>query len=79
MGIKNPIKSVTLDLDPTKNKVIAMALLTFAEALVGGTFIILQGGEFPTPIQIVTILCFALMQLITYFLTFLRTGQIPEE
>jgi len=68
-----------LDLDPTIARVVVIAILLFCESLLGGILVVLNQGTMPTLVQFCTILCVALLTLVTFLLTFFRTGQIPEE
>jgi len=66
------------DLDPPLTKVILLGFLVFVETLIGGILVIVNEGGFPTTLQWFTILLVALLTLVTYFLTFLRTDSGGE-
>lgn len=64
--------ALKVDLDPSLHRVLMIGLLLFFEILLGNLVVLLQDGKMPTEIQTVTILCVAGLQVVTYFLTFLR-------
>lgn len=68
MGLK-------FNLDPTLPKVVVLGILMFLEALLVPTYAKLQAGSYPTTLEFVTYLIAALLILITYLATFVKTGE----
>lgn len=66
------------DLDPTVPKVVVIAFLLFVESLFGNMLLILQNNRMPTAVEALTIVLIAGMVIVTYLLTFMRTGQTGE-
>ena len=64
-------------LDPPVVKVVFIALLLFSEALLVNAYSVLQQGRFPSVLEIVTFLFGALIQLVTFLMTFVVSGEIP--
>ena len=65
------------DLDPSMHKVCIIGLLTFLETLIVAILAILQTGD-PTLMQIMVAILGSCLVLVTYFLTFFKTGEVPE-
>lgn len=66
-----------LDLDPSANKVLIIACLIVLEGVLINAYAIMQQNRFPEPIEWATYITAAFIQLITYILTFLKTGETP--
>ena len=64
-----------LDSDPTVPKIVIIALLLFIEAFCFPAYAILQTNEMPTLIQWVTFAFGAVLQLVTFLITFLKLEQ----
>jgi protein-S-isoprenylcysteine O-methyltransferase Ste14 len=75
--VKEEMK-MRLNLDPTKGKVIFIAALLFLEAIAIPTYTVTQQSRFPTLIEMTGFVLSAFVQLCTFLLTFLQTGEIPE-
>lgn len=60
------------DLDPSYRRVIVIGVLEFFIALMGGLLVIVQEGNYPSILQMVTIVFVAAIALCVYFVTFLR-------
>lgn len=73
------VTNLRFDLDPTITKVVLIALLLFAEGIALSIYAILLQQRYPTVLEIVTFSIGAFIQLVTYFLTFLRTGELPKK
>jgi len=67
------------DLDPTIPKVVFIALLLFLESLFGNMLLILQNNRMPTAVEALTLVMIAGLVIVTYLMTFLRTGQTGEQ
>lgn len=63
--------NLKFDLDPTVPKVVIIAILIFAEGLLIPLYTILMQNRFPTQVELTLFLVGALLQLITYLLSFL--------
>lgn len=70
---------IHFDLDPTLSKVVVVALLLFLEGIAIPTYTVLNQGRWPTDIEFMGFFLSALIQLLTFLITFLKTGQLPEE
>jgi len=66
------------DLDPTIPTVVFIALLLFLESLFGNMLLILQNNRMPTAVEALTLVMIAGLVIVTYLITFLRTGQTGE-
>jgi len=66
------------DLDPTIPKVIIIALLLFAEGLAIPVITIVQQGRWPSVLEAFGFFLTAFVQLCTFFVTFLKTGETTE-
>jgi heme/copper-type cytochrome/quinol oxidase subunit 4 len=58
-------------LDPTIPKVVIIAILLFLEGFCIPAYTITQQGRFPEPVEWMTFMLGAVIQLVTYLLTFL--------
>jgi len=72
MGLKLDLKG-----DPNIPKVVFIAILLFIESIAIQTYLITQQGRFPTEIELVSFFLSAVIQVVTYLLTFL--GYKKEE
>jgi len=63
--------SVGFNLDPTVPRVVIIGILLFLEALLMPTYTILMNGRFPNQIEITMFLVGAILQVVTYLLSFL--------
>jgi len=61
-----------LDLDPTLQKVVLVAVLLMSELILIKLIEILSAGRSPTLEEVALILCLGLLQLVTYLLAFLK-------
>ena len=68
----------TEGMNAAQSKVLFMALLLFMQSLIGGFLILVAGGEDPTLLECISVLLTAGMIVVTFMLTFLRTGKMPE-
>lgn len=68
-----------MNLDPTISKVILIALLLFCEGIAIPSYTVINQGRFPTELEIVGFFLSAFIQLLTFFLTFLKTGESPTK
>jgi len=60
------------DPNPPYTRVILIGILIFLEALLVNLITILGEGRWPTSVETATVLCVGLLQLVTYYLGFLR-------
>jgi len=60
------------DPNPGINRVLIIGALIFLEALLVNILVVLQQGRFLTQVELFTVICMALLQVVTYFLGFLR-------
>jgi len=60
------------DLDPTVPRVVIVAILIFAEALIVPLIALTSRGIEPTKLELCTILLVALLALVTYLMSFLH-------
>lgn len=70
--------TLKFDLDPTVPRVLIIAILLFAEALLIPSYTILQGGRMPTQIEWLTFLFGAFIQLITFLMAFVKGEEVKE-
>jgi len=63
---------VRVDPNPKYGRVVVIGVLIFAEALLVNVYAVLQQGRWPTPVELAGFLCAGLIQLVTYWLGFLR-------
>lgn len=66
------------NLDPTIPKVIIIALLLFAEGIAIPTYTIVNQGRMPTEIEVLGFFLSAFIQLCTFMVTFVKTGETPK-
>ncbi len=66
---------VKLNLDPTLPKVIIIALLLFAEGIAIPSYTVITQNRWPTTLEFTGFVLSASIQLITFLLVFLETGQ----
>lgn len=69
---------VKLDLDPTPNKALLIGILIALEAFLLPLYACLQGGNFPTVLELATWAVNALIQEVTYWFVFLKRGDNEE-
>lgn len=60
------------DLDPSLPRVVMIGVLLFIINLAGNIVVITEGGDYPTELQWITMLCLALITICAYFLEFLK-------
>jgi len=60
------------DPNPGYQRVLIIGFLIFLEAVLVNMYAILQQGRFPTRVELASFLCVGLIQLVTYWLGFLR-------
>jgi len=60
------------DPNPSYERVVAIGLLLFLEAVLLNLVAVLQAGRWPTPVEMALFISLGLVQLVTYFLGFLR-------
>lgn len=63
---------VSFDPSPEVNRVIAIGCLIFLEALLINVYAVLSQGRWPTSVELAGYLTAAALQLVTYWLGFLR-------
>jgi len=63
---------VRFDPNPPWTRVIAIGVLLFLEAVLLNLVAVLQAGRWPTPVEVALFISLGLVQLVTYFLGFLR-------
>ena len=68
----------TKGMSATESKVLFMALLLFVQSLIGGFLVLVTGGDEPSTFECIAVFLTASSILVTFMLTFLRTGQIPN-
>ena len=71
--------TLKFDLDPTVPRVVIIGILLFVEALVLPAYTILQTGEVPTEVQWMMFFVGAVLQLVTYLLSFMGFKTTEEE
>ena len=62
-------------LDPSVTKVVIVALLLFIEGVAIPTYTITTQNRWPTQFEVCSFILAAVIQVITYLLTFITTGQ----
>jgi len=60
------------DPNPEWERVVAIGVLLFLEAVLLNLVAVLQAGRWPTPVEIALFISLGLIQVVTYFLGFLR-------
>jgi len=60
------------DLDPTIPRVVAVAVVIFLTAFLTPLYAIVQGGDFPTTLQLLTFLIGAVLVVVEYWATFIK-------
>ena len=68
----------TKGMSATESKVLIMAFLLFIQSLIGGFLVLVTGGDEPSTFECIAVFLTASSILVTFMLTFLRTGQIPN-
>lgn len=68
-----------IDLDPTISKVVLIALLLTIEGICIPTYTVINQGRFPTELEFTGFILSAVIQLITFIVTFLKTGETPTD
>jgi len=63
---------VRFDPNPPYYRVVIIGVLIFLEAVLVNMYAVLQQGRWPTQVEIAAFLCVGLIQLVTYWLGFLR-------
>jgi heme/copper-type cytochrome/quinol oxidase subunit 4 len=63
------------DLDPTIPKVVIIAVLLFIEGFSIPAYTVIQQGRMPDPVEWIAFLLAAVIQLCTFLLTFVKTGE----
>jgi phage shock protein PspC (stress-responsive transcriptional regulator) len=71
--------SIKFDLDPTIPKVVIIAMLIFIEGFAIPAYTITYQGRMPEPVEWITFLFGAVIQVCTYLLTFLGYQKPQEE
>jgi len=67
--------TVRFDPNPPYQRVILIGVLIFLEALLVNVYAVLQQGRWPSTVEVAGFLCAGLIQLVTYYLGFLRKGE----
>lgn len=67
------------DLDPTVPRVVIIAILLFAEALLIPAYTILQQGRLPSNIEWLTFVFGAILQLVTFLMAFIKGEELTVE
>jgi len=63
---------VRFDPNPRYERVILIGVPIFLEAVLVNMYAVLQQGRWPTSVELAGFLCVGLIQLVTYWLGFLR-------
>jgi len=63
---------IRFDPNPPYTRVTLIGILIFLEALLFNLITILGEGRWPTPVEATMVLCVGLLQLVTYYVGFLR-------
>lgn len=71
--------TIKLVLTPTPTRVIVMGLLMCIESILGALLIVLQNGRLPNDVEFCTMLTVGIMTAVTFFMAFLKTGEVPEQ
>lgn len=66
-----------LNLDPTISKVVLIALLLFFEGIAIPSYTVITQGRWPTMLEFTGFILSAFIQLLTFLVTFLKTGEAP--
>jgi len=66
------------DLNPSWERVVAIGVLLFLEAVLINMLTVLQAGRWPTSVEVATFVTVGLIQLVTYWLGFLRKEESTE-
>lgn len=65
-----------MTLTPTPLRVLLIGILMCAESILGGLLIILQSGRMPNQVELTTLIVVALLTAVTFFMAFLKTGEM---
>jgi len=65
---------VRFDLDPTVPRVFIIAILLLCESILIPIYAILQQNRYPTALEMATFVVGAILTLVTFLMTFIRTG-----
>ena len=68
----------TKGMNATDSKVLFMAFLLFIQSIIGGFTVLISTGNEPTAVECLAVFLTASSIIVTFMLTFLRTGKIPE-
>jgi len=72
------VRKLRFDPNPEWQRVVVIGVLLFLEAVLINLLTVLQAGRWPTPVEIATFITVGLIQLVTYWLGFLRKGETTE-
>ena len=62
----------------TETKVLLIAFLLFVQSIIGGFLVLISTGNEPPATECITVFLTASGILVTFMLTFLRTGKMPD-
>lgn len=71
--------TLKFNLDPSLSRVVVTALLEFAIVSLGAVLVLLQEGNMPNEIQIVTIVVMASLGLLTSLQQFVKVEETEEK
>jgi len=63
---------VMFDPNPPYYRVVIIGVLIFLEALLIPLYDVLKAGRWPTTVELAAFICLGLIQLVTFFIAFLR-------
>jgi len=63
---------VRFDPNPGWQRVVLIGVLIFLEALLIPLYDVLKAGRWPTSVEIAAFICLGLIQVVTFFIAFLR-------
>ena len=68
----------TNGMNATQTKVLLIAFLLFVQSIIGGFLVLISTGNEPSATECITVFLTASGILVTFMLTFLRTGKMPD-
>ena len=71
--------TIRMVLNPTPLRVLLIGILMCVESILGGLLIILQSGRLPNEVELTTLLTVAVLTGVTFFMAFLRTGELNDK
>lgn len=61
---------------PAPVRVLIIGMLMCIESILGGLLIVLQSGRLPNEVELYTLVTVAILTAVTFFMAFLRTGDV---